>query len=91
PLTFMLFQNYPNPFNTSTNIRFSLPGVGTLHGTSLRVVDLLGREIATLVTGVKPAGEYTVTFDASNLASGVYVYQLKAGDFVSTKRMLLLK
>ncbi len=88
PEAFELGQNYPNPFNPTTTIKFALP-----HRTdvSLKVFDLLGREVATLVSGVKNAGSYEVEFNAKNLASGMYIYQLKAGNFVSTKKMMLMK
>jgi len=92
---FSLSQNYPNPFNPSTIIRFSLPaGRQELPMNSfvtLKVYNLLGQEVATLVNEQKPAGNYEVKFDASNLASGVYVYRLNAGDFTASQKMLLLK
>ena len=96
PGEFRLEQNYPNPFNPSTVIRYQLP-VNSL--VSLKIYDLLGREVATLVNEEKPAGSYEVTFDGKNLsrqkngglASGVYFYKLQAGDFVETKRMLMIK
>jgi hypothetical protein len=100
PTDFQLMQNYPNPFNPSTNIEFSIPLVGTGHAPSLlKVYDILGREVATLVNEVKEAGTYHVGFDArqrksgyaSELASGVYLYRLKVGGFVATKRMLLIR
>jgi hypothetical protein len=88
---FRLEQNYPNPFNPSTRIRFSIP-VGTGHAPSiLRIYDLLGREVATLVNDNLPPGSYEVTFDATGLASGVYLYRLQAGEFTQTKRLLLLR
>ena len=92
---FKLEQNYPNPFNPSTKIKFTIPSVGTgyipsLHIT-LKVYDVLGNEIATLVNEEKLAGEYEIEFNASSLPSGVYVYQLKAGSFIQTKKMILLK
>ena len=88
PETYSLGQNYPNPFNPTTIITFALPQRSDV---SLKVYDLLGREVATLVSGVKEAGKYEVEFNAKNLASGMYVYQLKAGNFVSTKKMMLMK
>jgi photosystem II stability/assembly factor-like uncharacterized protein len=90
PAQFILEQNYPNPFNPSTTIRFSIP-VGTHGHTSLRVYDLLGREVATLVNEVKQPGSYEVTWDASGFASGVYLYRLQSGNFVQTRRLLLLR
>lgn len=85
--TIKLFQNFPNPFNPTTNIGYA---IGNKQFISLKVYDLLGRKIATLVNGEKPAGAYTVDFDASGLSSGIYFYQLQAGDFVETKKMILM-
>ena len=95
PTEFSLAQNYPNPFNPSTTIRYSIPNV-TLSGVEgsrvlLKVYDVLGNEIATLVNEEKPAGNYKVEFNASNLASGIYFYRLQAGSFVETKKMILLR
>ena len=92
PTQFSLSQNYPNPFNPTTTIRFSLPrGVGMFPVTSLRVYDVLGREVATLVNEVKEPGVYTAQWDASNVASGVYFYRLSTGSFVQSRTLLLLK
>lgn len=88
PSSFTLMQNYPNPFNPSTKIQFALPVVGNV---SLTVFDMLGREVATLVNGMKDAGTHTVPFNARNLASGLYFYTLKSGSFVETKKMMLMK
>ncbi len=88
PEVFELSQNYPNPFNPSTVIKFSLPQKSDV---TLKVFDVLGREVATLINEVKDAGAYEVNFDASQLASGIYIYQIKAGNFVSSKKMMLLK
>jgi photosystem II stability/assembly factor-like uncharacterized protein len=89
---FRLEQNYPNPFNPSTRIRFSIPVVWTGHAPSiLRIYDLLGREVATLVNDNLQPGSYEVTFDATGLASGVYFYRLQTGEFTQTKRLLLLR
>jgi enterochelin esterase family protein len=85
---FELYQNYPNPFNPSTVIRYQLSVNSHI---TLRVHDLLGREVATLVNEEKSAGIYKVSFDASQLPSGVYYYRLQAGDFSKTKKMILLK
>ena len=88
PESFNLSQNYPNPFNPVTNIKFA---VASRQFVSLKVFDLLGKEITTLVNEEKPAGSYQVTWNGSNLPSGIYFYQLKAGSFLSTKKMTLLK
>ncbi|MEK9135946.1 MAG: carboxypeptidase regulatory-like domain-containing protein, partial [Bacteroidota bacterium] len=92
PSTFSLSQNYPNPFNPTTKILYSLPpGVGTLHVTSLRVHDVLGREVATLVNEELKAGDYEVTFDGHGLSSGVYFYRLQSGNITATMKLLLLR
>jgi hypothetical protein len=91
PKEFCLEQNYPNPFNPTTTIKYRIPDIGTRHAVSLRIFNLLGREVATLVNENKPAGNYQVTWNASTMSSGVYFYQLKSGNFVETKKMLLLK
>ena len=88
PTAFKLLQNYPNPFNPSTKIKYL---VNSLQKVILKVYDLLGREIATLVDEEKPAGTYVLTWNAANLPSGVYFYQLKAGNYIETKKMVLLK
>jgi hypothetical protein len=88
PLTFALDQNYPNPFNPSTTIRYS---IARPMGVTLEVVDLSGNSVATLVRGEQQAGIHEVVFDASRLASGVYLYRLTAGEFSSTKKLLLMK
>ena len=88
PVTFELLQNFPNPFNPSTNIGFRISSLGFV---SLKIFDVLGREISTLVNEVRPAGVYTVRWDASSLPSGVYFCQLRAGDFVQTKKLVLAK
>jgi hypothetical protein len=90
--TFALQQNYPNPFNPQTTITFSVPNTaGKAGALSLRIFDLLGREIAAPVNDDLPAGNYSVLFDGSRLASGVYYYQLRSGSFVETRRMILTK
>jgi hypothetical protein len=98
PQEFALFQNYPNPFNPSTRIQYSLEKATQV---SLKVYNLLGHEVATLVNGRQQAGSYTVPFSAiggsasggntSTFASGVYFYRLEAGSFVSTKKLILMK
>lgn len=85
---YALEQNYPNPFNPSTTIKFQLPKDGFV---TLKVYDILGKEITTLLNEEKSQGKYEVTFDASNLSSGVYIYKLQAGDFVNSKKMLMIK
>ena len=88
PAEFKLLQNYPNPFNPVTNISFSIPKAGYVE---LKVYDVLGREAATIVNEFKQAGNYTVDFNASALASGVYFYSIKSGDFTDSKKMVLIK
>jgi pectate lyase len=88
PLQFSLEQNYPNPFNPATIIKFS---VGTYGHTSLRIYDILGRQIAVLVNEIKPAGSYQVGWNASDMPSGIYFYRLDAGGFTQVKKMLMLK
>ncbi|MHB8854621.1 MAG: T9SS type A sorting domain-containing protein [Ignavibacteriaceae bacterium] len=77
-----------NPFNPSTIINYQLPEAGLV---SLRIYDSMGRAVKTLVNEQKDKGSYNISFDASHLSSGVYFYQLRAGDFVSIKKMVLLK
>jgi hypothetical protein len=91
PSDFSLMQNYPNPFNASTVISYSLPGVGTRHDVSLRVYDMVGRVVAVLVDGERPAGTHRVVWDAAGYASGVYFYRLQAGGFIESKKLILLK
>ena len=89
PDMFKLEQNYPNPFNPQTAIGFSLLAVGNV---SLKVFDILGREVATLINNEElHAGKHEIEFDASKLSSGIYFYQLRGGNFSETKKMLLLK
>ncbi len=88
PLNYSLNQNYPNPFNPTTKISFSLPESGFV---TLKVFDVIGREVATLINENKLAGNYIVEFDASSLSSGVYFYTLKVNGFSDTKRMILVK
>lgn len=88
PSAYALEQNYPNPFNPSTAIRFIQPNANHV---TLKVYDLLGQEIATLVNEFKNAGAYEVTFDASNLPSGIYLYSISTGDFNAVKKMMLIK
>jgi len=86
--SYTLNQNYPNPFNPTTKISFDIPEINFV---TIKVFDVLGNEKATLVKEEKSAGKYEVEFDASDLSSGVYFYQLKTGAFIQTKKMLLLK
>jgi hypothetical protein len=86
--SYKLYQNYPNPFNPSTTINFSLPVDGNV---VLKVYNILGKEVATLMNGFERAGGKEVTFNASNLPSGMYIYTIKAGNFTSSKKMMLLK
>jgi len=88
PSNYSLSQNYPNPFNPTTSISFALPVAGNVE---LKVYDMLGKEVASLVSGSYTAGTHSVPFDASALASGVYVYKLSAGDFTDSKKMVLIK
>jgi hypothetical protein len=88
PLSNSIFQNYPNPFNPVTSINYSIESAGLI---TLKVYNILGTEVASLVDEVKQAGRYTVLFDASELPSGVYFYTLSAGNFTFTKKLILLK
>jgi len=88
PLTYSLSQNYPNPFNPTTEIKFEIAKEGQV---SIVVFDVLGKEIRTLVNEVKSPGKYSINFNGEGLSSGVYIYQLKAGKFISTKKMVLMK
>ncbi|MFZ4589969.1 MAG: T9SS type A sorting domain-containing protein [Ignavibacteria bacterium] len=88
PKEYSLSQNYPNPFNPSTTIKYSLPKDGFV---SLKIYDITGREVKSLAGEVKKAGYYSVTFNASSLASGVYFYRIQSNDYVMTKRMVLIK
>ncbi|MBT8391788.1 MAG: T9SS type A sorting domain-containing protein [Ignavibacteria bacterium] len=95
PEEFSLSQNYPNPFNPTTKIKFTIPSL-TLSGiegspTTLKINDVLGNEIITLVNEELSAGEYEIEFDAKGLTSGIYFYQLKAGNYLETEKMILLK
>ncbi len=88
PTSFQLGQNYPNPFNPSTTIPIQLPKTERV---VLKVFDVLGREVATLLNETLSANEYLIPFNASNLSSGVYFYRIQAGEFVETRKMILLK
>ncbi|MBI5474144.1 MAG: T9SS type A sorting domain-containing protein [Ignavibacteriae bacterium] len=99
PAAFSLDQNYPNPFNPTTTISYIVcvgtgPAGTTLagrHALSLRVYDVLGREVATLMKDVVDQGRYSVTWNAEGYGSGVYFYRLESGGFSQTKRMILMK
>lgn len=88
PINFSLYQNYPNPFNPSTTISYSIPNPGYI---TLKIYDVLGKEIQTLVTEFQQAGSYSLDFDASEFSSGIYFYQLEAGNLVVTKKMILIR
>jgi len=88
PVTYGLSQNYPNPFNPTTIISYNIPSSGSV---KLSVYDVLGRELKVLVNEYQKAGEYNVSFDASNLPSGVYFYRITSGNFTDTKKMTLIK
>jgi len=100
PSGYSLAQNYPNPFNPTTSIRYTLSsgegrtedgGRTTPAHVCLRIYNVVGQEVATLVDGEQEAGYYTVTWNASDVASGVYFYRLTAGEFTATRRMVLMK
>ncbi len=88
PLNFNLSQNYPNPFNPSTSIKYSIPSASQV---TLKVYDVLGNEVATLVNEEKNAGSYDIQFNASELSSGIYFYTINAGNFSATKKLMLMK
>ncbi|MBI5661945.1 MAG: T9SS type A sorting domain-containing protein [Ignavibacterium album] len=88
--TYFLEQNYPNPFNPITTIEYVIPN-GVRDLVTLKVYDILGNEVATLVNEYRESGRYKIEFDANSLASGVYIYKLTAGSFVSNRKMLLIK
>ena len=95
PIEFTLKQNYPNPFNPTTTIKYSVPNV-TLSGVEgsrvqLKIYDVLGNEISTLINEIKPAGNYEVNFNAFGLSSGVYFYKLQSGSLIETRKMILLR
>ncbi len=91
PTQFSLLQNYPNPFNPTTTIKYSIPSNAVYNNVTLKVYDILGREIATLVNKKQNGGIYEVTFDASKLTSGIYFYKLTSGVLTETKKLLLVK
>lgn len=81
-------QNYPNPFNPTTVINYELPKAAKV---TLRIYDILGKEVANLVNDYKNEGRYSVEFNASNLPSGIYIYQLRTGEYTSMRKMMLVK
>ncbi|HEX9739434.1 MAG TPA: T9SS type A sorting domain-containing protein, partial [Ignavibacteriaceae bacterium] len=96
PDKFVLYQNYPNPFNPVTKIKYSIPNVIASETkqsqlTTIKIYDVLGREVAVLVNEFKPPGVYEVEFDGSNLSSGVYFYTLTSGSFTDTKKLIFIK
>jgi hypothetical protein len=91
PEGYALQQNYPNPFNPTTSINFQIPNPKSQTHVVLRIYNILGQEVATLVNETKTPGYYSVTWDASDMSSGVYVYRLTAGDFTATRSMMLMK
>jgi hypothetical protein len=88
PASYILFQNYPNPFNPATTISYQVPKPGKI---LIKVYDMLGREIRTLVNEEKPAGSYSLKFDGRGLTSGIYIYRMIASDNVFTRKFVLLK
>jgi hypothetical protein len=88
PVVFALHQNYPNPFNPTTSLNYDLPA--TVHVT-LKVFNVLGQEVATLVDKTQTAGRYNVSWNASGVGSGVYFYQILAGSFIDVKKMAIMR
>ena len=88
PNDYKLFQNYPNPFNPATNIKFDIP---ERNHVKIKIFDILGREIGTLISEERGAGSYEINFDGSDLSSGIYFYNLQAGEYSQTKKMILLR
>ena len=88
PKVYFVSQNYPNPFNSYTRINYELPVPG---GVNIRIYDILGREVATIVNGYQDEGSHTVIFNPKNLASGVYIYRIQVNDYIADQKMLYLK
>ena len=88
PQKFQLFQNYPNPFNPVTHIRYGFPKTSDVR---IEIFNILGQRVSTLINARKTAGYHSVDFDGSQLSSGVYIYRIQAGDFIETKKMVLMK
>ena len=87
-MSYNLYQNFPNPFNPTTVISYQIPQQGFV---TLKIFDVLGKEVATLVNEEKQAGQYDVDFTAKGLASGVYIYRMKVNEFIESKKMILLR
>jgi hypothetical protein len=85
---YALDQNYPNPFNPTTTIAYQIPNDGRV---TIKIFDVTGREVTTLVDEFKPSGQYSVKFDASRLSSGIYFYSIRSGDYNAVKKMSLIK
>ena len=88
PISYALSQNYPNPFNPTTTIKYSVPVDGFVN---IAVFNVLGEKVANVVNTIHKAGNYELTFDATNLASGMYIYRMESGNYVSVKKMMILK
>jgi hypothetical protein len=88
PNNYILEQNYPNPFNPSTKINFAIPKSGLV---TIKIYDILGKEISTLINEYLSAGNYSVNFNGGNIPSGVYFYRLEANRYITTKKMLMIK
>jgi hypothetical protein len=88
PSRLVLEQNYPNPFNPTTTIEYGIPLKSFV---TIKLFDILGREVAVLVNGERQAGAYKIEFNASRFSSGIYIYQLRSGSLIQTKKMMLLK
>jgi hypothetical protein len=88
PNEYKLYQNYPNPFNPMTNIKYQISKAGFV---ILKIYDILGRQISTLINEKQTPGSYNVTFDATSLSSGVYFYKLQTDNFTDTKKMVIIK
>ena len=86
--SFALDQNYPNPFNPTTSISYRIPEASNV---VIKVYDVMGTEVATLVNGKQEAGNHSIAFEAAKLSSGSYIYTIKAGNFTATKKMILMK
>ncbi|MBX2976728.1 MAG: T9SS type A sorting domain-containing protein [Ignavibacteriaceae bacterium] len=88
PTEYALYQNYPNPFNPTTTITYQIPKEGLV---TLKIYDILGKEVTTLINEEKQAGKYSIEFNASKISSGVYLYELRSNEYKSTKKLMLMK